>query len=192
MHRRLTVILVVAVTILALWSGYSDHRRRTESAALVRQLDTLSGNYETLRATAEGQGIEAPSVVEAGDPDEPVVITVDGDDGPRGPVGSDGAAGPPGVPGRSGTPGGVGPPGPAGLDGPTGEAGDGGVAGPAGEVGSTGPDGATGPPGPQGLVGPMGPTGPTGLSPHAIVVPDGMGGECTATDPEADGTYECP
>lgn len=112
----------------------------------------------------------------------------DGTDGTDGVDGADGADGltVQGPQGAQGEPGDDGAPGGAGATGAQGEPG---VAGPAGEPGPAGP---AGPQGEAGATGATGPPGERGPAPVGIWVPDGLGGQCLATDPDLDGIYACP
>lgn len=94
-----------------------------------------------------------------------------------------GERGYPGVPGKNGV---IGAPGPAGLRGKTGPAGP---MGPIGPVGPAGPQGAPGATGPQGPPGEQGPQGPP---PSSATFHNADGTTTTCTDPEGDGSLDCP
>jgi len=125
-----------------------------------------------------------------------VEVSIDGQEGPPGPMGPPGPAGPPGsdgppgptgadstIPGPQGPQGPSGPPGPEGLEGAPGPTGaDSTVPGPAGPEGPEGPPGPAGadstvpgPAGPEGPEGPAGPEGPTGPAGADSTVPGPAG-----------------
>jgi hypothetical protein len=183
----IALVLAVALAVTLLFS-YRDATYRSDVRRSEERLAALTAAYEQLDEQARQQGIEAPSVEDVtntDDPTPPVVVGPPGSPGSRGADGIDGIRGRQGLPGPEGPPG---SPGPAGEPGANGEPGESGVPGPQGETGATG---APGPVGPQGPAGATGPAGPVGPAPAGIVVPDGNGGTCLARDVDRDGIYSC-
>jgi hypothetical protein len=182
------LVLAVALAVTLLFS-YRDATYRSDVRRSEERLAALTAAYEQLDQEARAQGIEAPSVEDVTNTDNPappVVVGPPGSPGSRGADGASGERGRQGLPGPEGPPG---SPGPAGEPGANGEPGEPGVPGPQGETGATGPQG---PPGPQGETGATGPAGPSGPAVGGIVIPNGQGGTCLATDPDRDGIYACP
>lgn len=168
-------------------------------------IDALVQADEANRAAAERQGVDLPSAPAREIADTPstqissaVVSGPPGRDGRNGRPGRDGRNGIDGKNGAAGAVGAVGAVGVNGIDGINGVNGlDGlngepGAQGTPGAAGAQGPGGPAGPQGPAGAPGPAGPQGATGPPPAGITVPDGNGGTCVATDPDADGIYTCP
>lgn len=198
MTRSSKVLLVVAVLLVqALFFGFIGWQRDRDLATMDARYNRLAVAYEDAQQVGEEEGIDLPSLDEVTSDDPTPPVRVQGDPGPEGERGQTGPRGPQGETGAAGTgtTGRTGSPGSAGEDGTDGVQGDAGPAGTDGQAGPQGEQGPPGPEGPQGATGPgggQGPAGPPGPMPAAIVIPDGLGGSCTATDPEADGTYECP
>jgi hypothetical protein len=186
----------VGGVLVILFVGFMSYRLQT----LTETVGRLEGENAALRvgydAVVEAGDVDAPPSEDVADEniDTPVVIQrgadgASGERGSRGLPGQDGRDGDDGAPGPPGEPG---PPGPAGSNGGPGSNGDPGAEGAQGPVGPIGATGPQGEPGPAGAQGPAGPIGATGPAPTGIVVPDGEGGWCTATDPDGDGVYACP
>lgn len=185
-------LLAFAVLVSAFFLGAWVAGIAQDRDANASRIDELEATVSTLvdvdqanREEAAEQGVDLPT--------PPASEIVDGTTpasnvGPRGPAGRDGVSivGPPGAPGPRGQKGEPGEQGVAGDPGPAG------VDGVDGIDGAQGPAGPAGPQGPAGATGPQGSVGPAGPAPTGIVVPDGQGGTCTATDPDRDGVYACP
>jgi type II secretory pathway pseudopilin PulG len=202
MSRRTRVVVgALAAIVVVLFLGYQDWQRDQDARDLTARFDRLALAYKEGASAAADAGVELPTLDEATSPGPTPPVRIQGEPGPpgeRGPVGPRGPGGADGIAGRAGE---DGPPGAPGTDGGPGPAGDPGEPGDPGADGAPGLPGESGPPGPAGPAGvdgapgpqgPQGEQGATGPMPVAIVIPDGLGGSCTATDPEADGTYECP
>lgn len=214
-HRyRLGVALAAVAVILAVVTGAwvasiasardreaadrarSDDRLSSLERAMTQRddvIDALVAADEANRAQAAKAGVKLPAPPARDIVGSPTAgaTPIPGPQGPPGPPGAT-VIGPPGKNGQS-------PPCLAlpslcvGADGRDGES----ITGPAGVDGESGPAGPAGPPGesvagPTGPEGPAGPAGKDGRTPVGIVVPDGQGGTCTATDTDGDGIYACP
>lgn len=198
MTSRGKVFLVVGVVVAqALFFGFVGWQRDRDVTALNARYDRLAVAYQDAQQVTGEEGIDLPTLDEVTSDEPTPPVRIQGDPGPPGERGQTGPRGPQGETGTTGSTGGPGPTGesgPAGDDGATGTQGATGVSGVNGIPGPQGPEGLPGPEGPIGPSGPsggQGPAGPPGPMPVAIVVPDGLGGSCAATDPESDGTYEC-
>jgi hypothetical protein len=185
-----TILLIIALGVLVTWRDVAYRDLQADYAAAVAERDTWRAAYVELEDQADAAGIDAPTPEEIEDPDQPTppIVVEHGEDGTDGAAGDRGIRGPQGATGEQGPPGPPGPPGPVGADGINGIS----------HRGEQGPPGVDGPPGPQGPAGetgaqgPQGAAGPVGPAPAGIVIPDGLGGFCTAVDPEGDGIYACP
>jgi hypothetical protein len=186
----LTILIIIALGAVVTWRDVAYRDLQTDYAAAVAERDTWRAAYVELEDQADAAGIDAPTPEEIEDPDQPTppIVVEHGEDGTDGSPGSRGSRGPQGATGEQGPQGEPGPPGPPGPVGPMGDEGLPGQ-GTRGETGSTGPQG---PAGETGAQGPQGPAGPAGPAPSGIVIPDGLGGFCTAVDPDGDGIYACP
>lgn len=185
---KLTIVLGALLVLFVGFMSWQVQDQRAKIQRLQGENAAIGAAYDDIVALADVEAPPSEDVAEVGEP--PIVVErgADGTDGTAGERGARGLPGDDGTDGLDGADGATGPQGPQGEQGEEGPPGMEGrtIAGPQGEPGPTGPQGDPGPAGAQGPIGAIGP------APAGIVIPDGNGGTCTATDPDGDGVYACP